>query len=184
MHRLVAGVEVEHAGRRWRVHQPLGPDAILLQNDAGEIVSADPIRVTFPDAGPPKPAPLVVHEHHYSEAQWAEAARRRDLLVTLARSPNRTVCQVNAVAAELGLKERRVWVLLRRITAGGAFATVLPSVPPAAGRRMVRPRLAARTDCGLRRPRNSAAQWMLAVWRAGFVARTPHRGPGAAMCKL
>ncbi len=118
MHRLVAGVEVEHAGRRWRVHQPLGPDAVLLQNDAGEIVSADPIRVTFPDAAPPKPAPSVLDERKYGEAQWTEATRRRELLVTLARSPNRTVCQVNAVAAELGLKERRVWALLRQITAG------------------------------------------------------------------
>ncbi len=68
MHRLVAGVEVEHAGRRWRVHQPLGPDAVLLQNDAGEIVSTDPIRVTFPDTEPRKPAPLVLPEQHYSEA--------------------------------------------------------------------------------------------------------------------
>jgi hypothetical protein len=60
MHGLVAGVEVEHAGRRWRVHQPLGPDAVLLQDDAGAIVSADPIRVTFPDAAPPRPAPPVL----------------------------------------------------------------------------------------------------------------------------
>lgn len=114
--RLVAGVEVEHAGRRWRVHQPLGPDAVLLRNDAGEIVSADPVRVTFPEAEPPKSASLVLNEQHHSEAQWAEAARRRDLLVQLARSPDRTVGQVDAVAAALGLKQRRVWVLLRQFT--------------------------------------------------------------------
>ena len=53
-----------------------------------------------------KPVPPVLDERKYSEAQWTEATRRRERLVTLARSPNRTVCQVNAVAAELGLKER------------------------------------------------------------------------------
>jgi hypothetical protein len=38
------------------------------------------------------------------------------------------------------------------------FATVLPSVPPAAGRCVVRPRLEASTDCGLRGPRNTATR--------------------------
>ena len=31
-HRLVTGLEVEHTGQRWRVHRPLGPDAVLLRN--------------------------------------------------------------------------------------------------------------------------------------------------------
>jgi hypothetical protein len=49
--RLVPGIEVEHAGKRWRVHQPLGPDAVLLRGEAGAIVSADPERIGFPARG-------------------------------------------------------------------------------------------------------------------------------------
>ena len=126
--RLVPGVEVEHAGRRWRVHRPLGPDAVLLRNDAGEIVSAAPARIGFPaDEGVGRLATRVVDERGFSDAQWAEAARRRDLLAALASRPARSRADVDAVAKELGIKRRRVWTLLRQ-TAGsdGELAAFLP----------------------------------------------------------
>ncbi len=126
--RLVPGVEVEHAGRRWRVHVPLGPDAVLLRNDAGEIVSAHPARIGFPaDEGVGRPTTRVVDERGFSDAQWAEAARRRDLLAARAGRPARSRGDVDAVAKELGIKRRRVWTLLRQ-TAGsdGDIAAFLP----------------------------------------------------------
>lgn len=126
--RLVPGVEVEHAGRRWRVHRPLGPDAVLLRDDAGEIVSAAPARIGFPaDEGVGRPATRVVDERGFSDAQWAEAARRRDLIAALAGRSARSRADVDAVAKELGIKRRRVWTLLRQ-TAGsdGDIAAFLP----------------------------------------------------------
>jgi len=114
--RLVPGVEVEHAGRRWRVHVPLGPDAVLLRNDAGEIVSATPTQIGFPaDEGVGRPAIRVVDERGFSDAQWGEAARQRDLLAALAGQPARSRAAVDAVANELGIKRRRVWTLLRQM---------------------------------------------------------------------
>ena len=113
--RLVPGVEVEHAGRRWRVHLPLGPDAVLLCNDAGEIVSADPAQIGFPaDEDVGRPAMRVLDERNFSNAQWAEAARRRDLIAALAGRSARSRADVDAVAKELGIKRRRVWTLLRQ----------------------------------------------------------------------
>ena len=126
--RLVPGVEVEHAGRRWHVHRPLGPDAVLLRNDAGEIVSAAPARIGFPaDEDVGRPATRVVDERGFSDAQWAEAARRRDLIAALAGRSARSRADVDAVAKELGIKRRRVWTLLRQ-TAGsdGDIAVFLP----------------------------------------------------------
>ena len=126
--RLVPGVEVEHAGRRWRVHRPLGPDAVLLRNDAGEIVSADPARIGFPaDEDVGRTAIRVVDERGFSDAQWAEAARRRDLLAALAGRPAHTRADVDAVAKELGIKRRRVWTLLRQTAASDCdIAAFLP----------------------------------------------------------
>ncbi|MCF3945783.1 transposase family protein [Acidiphilium iwatense] len=115
---LVIGMEVEHAGRRWRVFQLLGPDAVLLRNSGGETVSVDPTRISVPLVDPSRPLPCVVDERQYTDAQWAEAARRRDLMTRLARQPNRTGRDVDAVAAELGLKRRRIWAMLRQIGAG------------------------------------------------------------------
>jgi putative transposase len=112
--RLVPGIEVEHAGKRWRVHQPLGPDAVLLCDETGAIVSADPARIGFPADemfGPP--ARGKANEELYSNEQWAVAARRRDLLARLATLPTRSRADVDAVAHEIGIKRRRVWMLLR-----------------------------------------------------------------------
>ncbi|MGO9470175.1 MAG: hypothetical protein ACLQVF_39240, partial [Isosphaeraceae bacterium] len=126
--RLVPGVEVEHGGRRWRVHRPLGPDAVLLRNAAGEIMSAAPARIGFPaDEGVRYPAIRVLDERGFSDGQWAEAARRRDLLAALAGRPARTKADVDAVAHELGIKRRRVWTLLRQTAAGDCdIAAFLP----------------------------------------------------------
>jgi putative transposase len=126
--RLVPGVVVEHAGQRWRVHRPLGPDAVLLRNDTGEIVSAAPARIGFP-AGEdvPHPAMRVVDARNVSDVQWAEAARRRDLLAALAGRPARSRADVDAVAKELGIKRRRVWSLLQQTAASdGDIAAFLP----------------------------------------------------------
>jgi hypothetical protein len=110
---LVPGVEVEHAGQRWRVHRPLGPDAVLLRNEAGEIASVDPVRVTTTLRVPCDPPHTAAGDRQYTDAQWAKAGRRHDRLTGLARLPARTVRDVDATARELGLKRRRVWALLR-----------------------------------------------------------------------
>jgi hypothetical protein len=126
--RLVPGIEVEHAGKRWRVHQPLGPDAVLLCDEAGAIVSADPARIGFPAdevIGPP--ARGKANELLYSNEQWTEAARRRDLLARLAILATRSRADVDAVAHEIGIKRRRVWMLLREAeTNGYDIASFLP----------------------------------------------------------
>ncbi len=111
---MVPGIEVEHAGKRWRVHQPLGPDTVLLCDEAGAIVSADPARIGFPaDEAIGPPAGGKANEPLYSNEQWAEAARRRDLLARLATLATRSRADVDAVAHEIGVKRRRVWMLLR-----------------------------------------------------------------------
>lgn len=75
MDRLVPGVEVDHAGRRWRVHRVLGPDAVLLANDAGEIVSAAPTRISFAAEVAITATARAPDERRIADAQWAEAAR-------------------------------------------------------------------------------------------------------------
>ena len=70
---LVPGVEVDHAGRRWRVHRALGPDAVLLTDDAGEIVSAAPARVELATEIAITQPPRAPDERLYTDAQWAEA---------------------------------------------------------------------------------------------------------------
>jgi hypothetical protein len=126
--RLVPGAEVEHAGRRWRVHQPLGPDAVLLRNEAGEIVSAEPSRIVFPAPATIGRPGTAIDEQRCTDAQWAEAARRRDILTKLARLPARTRSDLDAAAKELGIKPRRIWALLRRAETGECdIAMFLPS---------------------------------------------------------
>ena len=124
-HRLVPGLEVEHAGQRWRVHRPLGPDAVLLRNEAGEIASVDPVRVSTTLHVPCDQPETAAGERQYTDAQWAEAGRRHDLLTALARLPARTVRDVDATARELGLKRRRVWALLRLAEADDCAVTHL-----------------------------------------------------------
>ena len=126
--RLIPGIEVEHAGQRWCVYRTLGPDAVLLRNPAGEVVSADPARIDFPaDDAVGRPAVPAPDERRYSDVAWQEAARRRDLLAKLAALPDRSGTDVASVAKELGLKPRRLWVLLRRFqTSENDIAAFLP----------------------------------------------------------
>ena len=135
--RLVPGLVVEHAGQRWRVHRPLGPDAVLLRNNAGEITSVDPVHVRPPTAAPRDQSPAVQAELHCTDAQWAEAGRRRDRLVALARLPTRTVRDVDRAARELGLKRRRVRALLHLVNTGGRNVRLL--LPRLGGPRAKRP---------------------------------------------
>jgi len=117
--RLVSGVEVEHAGQRWRVERPLGPDAVLLRNETGGTVSADPTHVSFRADEKTACHPRAFDERSYTDAQWAEASRRRDILVALAQLPTRTGSNVDAAAKELGVRRRRVWEILREAEASG-----------------------------------------------------------------
>ncbi len=117
--KLVPGVEVDYAGRRWRVHRALGPDAVLLKHTDGEIVSAEPARINPPAEVISTRAARVTDERQYSDAQWSEAARRRDLVTALAGRPVRSVAHVEDVAKELGIKRRRVYALLECLQSGG-----------------------------------------------------------------
>jgi hypothetical protein len=84
-------------------------------SDAGEEVSADPLKLRLPEVSAPvRPARPVVDELRYSDADWAEATRRRDLLAALASKTARTAADVAAAATCLGVSPRRVWGLLRR----------------------------------------------------------------------
>ncbi len=125
-HRITAGVEVEHAGTRWRIERPLGADAVLLRNDAGEIVSTSPSMIRFaPDPAGRRATPRV-NELRYSDEDWAEAAKRRAVLVDLAGLPSRSRDDVERVARDLGLKRRRVFELLRLAQAGCGPEAFLP----------------------------------------------------------
>ena len=128
-HRIVPGAVVEHAGKRWRVDRVLGAEAMLLRGEDGSPVAADPARVTFADQAAESTASLhPVDPVQCTEADWAEAVRRRDLVLRLARQPSHTTADVDAIAAELGLKRRRVWELLRLArTHGPEVATFLPA---------------------------------------------------------
>jgi hypothetical protein len=81
---IVAGAVVDHAGGRWRVERLLGADAVVLRNEAGELVSADPARIGFPDDIALTPPGSPGNELRYTDAEWSEAARRLDLLTALA----------------------------------------------------------------------------------------------------
>jgi len=128
-HRIVPGMVVEHAGERWRVDRVLGADAVLLRGEDGPPVAVDPARVAFPgEAAETIAARRPIDAVQCSEADWAEAARRRDAVLRLAHQGNRTAAEIDATAAELGLNRRRVWQLLRLVrTRGTDIATFLPA---------------------------------------------------------
>jgi hypothetical protein len=91
---------VEYAGARWRVQRALGVEGGFLRSETGEEVSADPVNIQLPDAPVTLgTAPLPVDELRYSDANWAEATRRRDVLQALATKSSRTTADVAAAAA-------------------------------------------------------------------------------------
>lgn len=142
MERLfVPGTEVVYAGSRWRVERPLGPEAVLLRGDAGEVTSADPVCIAFADDVARRDG-LRQHpldELRHTRAEWAEAERRRELLDGLARLPRCTGPDVAGVASALGVTPRRVWALLRRLRAAGGDASAalfLPAHPPSRRKRL------------------------------------------------
>lgn len=110
---LVPGTKVGYAGKCWRVDQPLGPDAVLLRNETGETISVDPVRVGPATEDVAIRANHIASGFHHAEAAWIEAERRRDILLSLFRMPERTRQDIDAAATELGIKRRRVWELLR-----------------------------------------------------------------------
>ena len=129
---------VEYAGARWRVQRALGVDAVLLRSEAGEEVSADPLQIRLTEATSPTGALLlVVDELRYSDTDWTEATRRRDLIAGLASKPSRTAADVAAAATTLGVSPRRVWTLLRRLQMhGGEIAPFLPARRGARAKRL------------------------------------------------
>lgn len=127
-HRIVPGALVEHAGRRWRVERVLGADSVLLRGEDGPPVAVDPARITFPDQAPERAAAPSAAAAQCTETEWAEAVRRRDLVVRLAQQQDHTTAEIGAVATALGLKPRRVWQLLRLVrTRGPDVASFLPA---------------------------------------------------------
>jgi len=129
---------VEYAGARWRVQRALGVEAILLRSEGGEEVSADPLKIRLPEATAPTGAlPPLVDELRYSDADWTEATRRRDLLAALASKPSRTTADVAMAATTLGVTPRRVWTLLRRLQMhGNEIAPFLPARRGARAKRL------------------------------------------------
>jgi len=72
---FATGTLVEYAGSRWRVQRVLGVEAVLLRSDAGDEVSADPLKLRLSEASlPARPARPVVDELRYSDADWAEVS--------------------------------------------------------------------------------------------------------------
>ena len=135
--RMTAGVVVEHAGTRWRIERLLGADAVLLRNDAGEVVSASPSMLRFPPDDPAgqRAAPRI-DERQYTDAEWAEAAKRRTVLTGLAGLSSRGRDDVERAARELGLKRRRVFELLRLARAGCGTEAFLPAHVAARAKRL------------------------------------------------
>jgi hypothetical protein len=129
---------VEYAGVCWRVQRALGVEAILLCSEAGEEVSADPLKIRLPAAtASTGGGDAPVDELRYCDTDWAEATRRRDLLATLANKPSRTTADVAAAAAALGVSPRRVWTLLRRLQMhGDEIAAFLPARRGARAKRL------------------------------------------------
>lgn len=125
--KITAGVVVEHAGTRWRIERPLGADVVLLRNDAGEVVSANPLRLRFPPEDPAdRRAARRLDERQYTDAEWAEAAKRRAVLTGLAGLSPRARGDVERAAQKLGLKRRRVFELLRLAQLGCGTEAFLP----------------------------------------------------------
>jgi putative transposase len=136
--RFGIGTVVEYAGARWRVQRALGVEAILLRSEAGGEVSADPLQIRVPEASAPTGAsPPLVDELRYTDADWTEATRRRDLLATLASKPSRTTAEVAVAATTLGVTPRRVWTLLRHLQVhGDEIAAFLPARRGARAKRL------------------------------------------------
>jgi putative transposase len=124
--RITAGVVVEHGGTRWRIERPLGADAVLLRNDAGEIVSTSPSTLRFPSSPQGEPAARRVDELQYTDVEWAEAAKRRAVLTGLAGLSSRARADVEQAGRELGIKRRRVFELLRLAQSGCGIEAFLP----------------------------------------------------------
>jgi putative transposase len=125
--RLLPGTVVEHAGGAWRVERALGADAVLLRDAAGALLAADPASLRFPEAVPAAAPGACRDAPQASPTAWGEACRRRDILLALAAQPSRTLAQVDAAAARLGLRRRQTLALLRRLrTHGAAPAVFLP----------------------------------------------------------
>jgi hypothetical protein len=96
------------------VQRVLGVEALPLRSDAGDEESVDPLQVRLPGALlAVEPSLRPMDERRYSDSDWIEARRRRDLLATLACA-SRTTADVAAAATSLGISHRRVWALLRR----------------------------------------------------------------------
>jgi hypothetical protein len=91
-------------------------ESVLLASDAGEEVAADPLKVRLPDGGSLLDRPL--DERRYSDADWSEVERRRNVLLALANHPTRTA-GVAAAAEALGLTPRCIWALLRHARMAG-----------------------------------------------------------------
>ncbi len=113
-HVFVAGIAVRFAGEDWLVHKPLGPDAVLLRNARDEIVAADPARIELSPGEEVADQRRLVAEGRHSEADWARATQRRDVLLALSRLQTRRSTDVAAAAQTLGLTVRQIWGLLRR----------------------------------------------------------------------
>ena len=77
------GISVEYAGARWRV---LRAESVLLGSDAGEEVAADPLKIRLSDGGSLLDRRL--DERRYSDPDWSEVERRRDVLLALALDRN------------------------------------------------------------------------------------------------
>ena len=109
------GTLVEYAGTRWRVQRACDVEAVLLRSDAGEEVLADPLKIKLAEISPlSRPSLPPINESRYSDADWAKATRRRDLIAALASKSSRTAADVAATATLIGVTPRRVWGLLRQ----------------------------------------------------------------------
>jgi len=132
-----AGALVDYAGARWRVQRALGVEAVLLCSDAGAAISADPLKLRSPAPSTKGALTAPVDELRYSEADWAAATRRHELLMTLANTPSRTTAHVAATATALGVTPRRIWGLLRHMqTHGDSVVAFLPNRPPVRAKRL------------------------------------------------
>jgi len=125
--RLIPGVAVDYAGKHWRVNRVLGPDAVLLTNDAGELMSADPARIDLWQEMSLLPPVKAVNATRHTDAQWAEAKRRHQILTELANSADRCAVRIEDVARDLGLKPRHIFGLLTLLQqSGNGVAAFLP----------------------------------------------------------
>ncbi len=116
---IIPGAAVDYAGKTWLVHRVLGPDAVLLTNTAGEILSAEPARINLWPEVSILPPTKAVDETRFSDAQWAEATRRHHILTDLASSPDRSAARIKDVSKNLGVKPRQIYSLLTVLQKSG-----------------------------------------------------------------